>query len=220
MASSSSSESGRLRSSTSLSHRWAWYCSGVIGTLGCTLDGMGVSMPRPPMGVAPTIGVAPTMGVAPTIGVAASADTAGVSSQRERGFLPTTGVAPMPGVASHCPPAGVAPLSAVGVSSQRLRRGVGASTARPGVASQRLGVASMPAAPGVASQRLTCGVASTSSHESLAFLDASVAWSQRLRRLLPAAGAAAGAGGGARPEALVGRLISASCSSASSFFLS
>mmetsp|Transcript_62066 Transcript_62066/g.196242 ORF Transcript_62066/g.196242 Transcript_62066/m.196242 type:complete len:261 (-) Transcript_62066:350-1132(-) len=208
MASSSSSERGRLRSSMSRSHLAALYCSGVRGTPArWSWLGVGVSIPIPPIGVAPGV-MPPNMeGVAPpTEGVADPMDT-GVSSHRDRVRL-GVGVTPMPpalGVESHCP--GVAPgvasaAPATGVSSQRfLRPGVGVA------ASQRL----PPAPPGVES--------GASHSDTLAFFSPPP-WSHRFLRFSDALPGAPGGGpGGATPEARVGTLASRPLS-LSSFCLS
>mmetsp|Transcript_47675 Transcript_47675/g.91033 ORF Transcript_47675/g.91033 Transcript_47675/m.91033 type:complete len:250 (+) Transcript_47675:2885-3634(+) len=184
MPSSSSSDSGRLRSSISRSQRIALYCSGVIAPpapgippaprRAAMAAGEGVSMPGCAMGVMPGVkeGVAPPiMGVAPPrLGVALPM-VAGVSSQRERLRL-GVGVVMLVGVASQrfapgvtLPPPGVAPPSSnrpgVGVSSQRLRReGVPTPSNLPGVASPNLPGVASPNLPGVAPPSNLPGVAS------------------------------------------------------------
>ena len=77
------------------------------------LLGVGVSMPMPPIGVAPGVMAARPMPM-PMAGVAAGpADgvcPSGVSSHRERPFL-GVGVTPMAGVSPPAQPLGVAPIS-------------------------------------------------------------------------------------------------------------
>mmetsp|Transcript_2375 Transcript_2375/g.8733 ORF Transcript_2375/g.8733 Transcript_2375/m.8733 type:complete len:266 (-) Transcript_2375:335-1132(-) len=215
IASRSSSLSGRFRSSTSRSHLYALYCSGVIGTACCNWPGAGVSIGPGPNGVcmpAPN-GVAPppTIGVAP--GGRPPGTLAGVSSQRDRCFF---GVSP---TASQLP--GVAPTaSARGVSSHRLRRpGVASTVPRAAVgvgASHLLTLTGASAAAPSHSLAGCCSMraffaAGSSADEEEGGPAAAAPESQRLRRPLLVAGAGAGA---ATPEAPVGRAASSRAAAA------
>mmetsp|Transcript_8558 Transcript_8558/g.17751 ORF Transcript_8558/g.17751 Transcript_8558/m.17751 type:complete len:303 (+) Transcript_8558:2765-3673(+) len=244
-ASSSSSVIGRLRSSISRSHRWALYCSGVMGTFmrAAICAAEGVSIPSAPMGVMPGVklGVAPPekLGVMPTLGVALPID-AGVSSHRDR-LRFGVGVAMLFGVASHRPGVACPGVTPPGVNPPGVtppRPGVASpSASRPGVgvSSQRFrlaGVASPKSRPGVgvASQRLAFGVASGISHSDIfAFFVGSAAteappWSHLFRLFSPVAGCAAATGAGATGTgaapswARVGCASSAARRASSSFF--
>mmetsp|Transcript_27526 Transcript_27526/g.70085 ORF Transcript_27526/g.70085 Transcript_27526/m.70085 type:complete len:225 (-) Transcript_27526:483-1157(-) len=181
--SSSSSVSGLLRSYISRCVRISWYCSGVMGTcawMRCSAAAAGVSMPAVAAGVAPVkkLGVMPC----PTMGVAPGPRLAGVSSQRDRGFLAPPSACAL-GVSPPHPGVALPPSLGVASSQRFLRPGVGAAA---------------PPTPGVASHLLpTAGVASTWSHSDVGAAAASPPSCESHRLRFFSAGAACGAAAGA-----------------------